>query len=265
MFLGKGPITFREALVSAYYEEPCRVLPNAIWKTLADVDNYETSFVVENNVVKRLELWDEESLHLYWCRDRQSPIIPENRLNNLKFVIIHQDYLRSVPIDHFTVLKPYFRIIHRNQTVPSVKLPSGFRIVNVNVDTEADAAAELIVMCYDDLHLSGQGVRKWANSPVYDRDSWIWVIDERKDVPAGLGIAEVDTTIPEASLEWIQVLPEYRKTGLGECIVLELLNRLHSRVEFTTVSGEVESQTNPEALYRRCGFSGDDIWWLLRR
>ena len=39
---------FRDALVSAYREEPCRVLPNAIWKTLAEVDNFETSFEVEN-------------------------------------------------------------------------------------------------------------------------------------------------------------------------------------------------------------------------
>ena len=70
--------------------------------------------------------------------------------------------------------------------------------------------------------------------------------------------------IPEASLEYIQVLPEYRGRGLGECIVLELLTRLHGCVEFTTVSGEVESRTNPEGLYRRCGFRGDDVWWLLR-
>jgi len=161
--------------------------------------------------------------------------------------------------------KPYFRIIHKNRAIPAAKLPLGFRIVNVNVDTEADDVAELIVKCYDDLHPSGQSVRNWASYPVFDGDSWIWVIDERKDVPAGLGIAEVDPKIPEASLEWIQVLPEYWGRGLGEYIVLELLNRLYGRVEFTTVSGEVESQTNPESLYRRCGFRGDDVWWLLRR
>ena len=90
-------------------------------------------------------------------------------------------------------------------------------------------------------------------------------MDERKGIPVGLGIAEVDRMIPEASLDWIQVLPEYRGKGLGECIVLELLDRLRGRVEFTTVSGEVENQSNPEGLYRRCGFGGDGIWWVLRR
>ncbi|MFA5524645.1 MAG: hypothetical protein WDA24_09850 [Tissierellales bacterium] len=35
--------------------------------------------------------------------------------------------------------------------------------------------------------------------------------------------------------------------------------------EFTTVSGEVDNDTNPERLYRSCGFYGDDVWWLLRK
>ncbi len=265
MFLGNGPITFREALVLAYCEEPCRVLPNAIWKTLVEVDNFETSFLVENRVVTHLEMWDEEGLHLYWHRDRQPPNIPKNHISRLRFALIHQDYLRAVPIERFATRKPYFRIIHRDRAIATTKLPLGFRIVNVNVDTEADDVTELMGKCYDDLRPSAQSVQEWASYPVFDRDSWIWVIDERKGIPVGLGIADVDPMIQEGSLEWIQVLPEYRERSLGECIVLELLTRLHGRVEFTTVSGEVENQTNPEGLYRRCGFRGDDVWWLLRR
>lgn len=260
----KDPIIFRDALFQVYLEEPCRVLPNAIWKTLAEIDKFETSCTVENSVVRRLELWDEEGLHLYWSRNKQPPNIPETRLRHLKFMLIHQDYLRAVPIELFATRKPYFRLIHKNQATPTVKLPVGFRIADVNIDKEADEVAELIVKCYDDLHPSRQSVRDWSKRPVFDRNLWIWVIDEGRDVPAGLGIAEVDSSIPEASLEWIQVLPEYRGKGLGECIVLELLNRLDDRVEFTTVSGEVESQTNPEYLYRRCDFRGDDVWWILR-
>lgn len=256
---------FRDALVSAYCEEPCRVLPNAVWKTLAEVDNFETSFEVENSVVMRLEMWDEEGLHLYWHRNRHPPNIPEVRISRLNFALIHQDYLGAIPIERFATRTPYFRIIHRNRAVPAMELPSGFRIINVNVDTEADAVAELIGQCYSNLHLCVESVRSWANHPVFDQDSWIWVIDEKKGIPVGLGIAEVDPTIPEASLEYIQVLPEYRGKGFGKCIVLELLTRFHSHVAFTTASGKVESRTNPEGLYRRCGFRGDDVWWLLKR
>jgi GNAT superfamily N-acetyltransferase len=258
-------MTFRDALVSTYYEEPCQVLPNAIWKTLREVDKFETSFEVKNSVVMRLEMGDEESLQLYWHRNRYPPNIPENRLSHLNFLIIHQDYLGAFPLKCFGMRKSYFRLIHRNRPILVKKLPSGFRIVSVNINTEADAVAEMIRNCYDDFNPSSQSVQNWASYPVFDRDSWIWVIDERKDIPVGLGIAEVDREILEASLEWIQVLPEYRGSDLGECIVLELLDRLYDRVEFTTVSGEVENQTNPEGLYRHCGFRGDDIWWLLKR
>jgi len=263
--LGREPITFRDALVSAYCENPCWVLPNAIWKTLTEVDNFETSFEVENNLVERLEMWDEKGLHLYWHRNRLLPDISEERISRLHFAFVHQDYLGAFPIERFATQRAYFRLIHRNRTIPTVKLPSGFRIVNVNVDTEADAVAELIGKCYDNLHPSVEIVRGWTNHPVFDRDSWMWVIDEKKNTPVGLGIAEIDLTIPEASLEYIQVLPEYRRRGLGKCIVLELLARLRSRVAFTTVSGEVENRTNPEGLYRRSGFYGDDVWWLFRR
>ena len=279
MFFGKRIMTFRDALLSAYYEEPCRVLPNAIWKTLTEVDNFETSFEVEDGVVMRLEMWfasvtksklhprrhkDAEGLHLYWHRYRCPPNIPKDYISRLKFVLIHQDYLGAISIERFATRKTYFRIMHRNRAIPAVELPSGFRIVNVNIDTEADAVAELIGKCYDNLHPCAESVRSWTNHPVFERNLWLWVIDERKDIPVGLGIAEIDLTIPEASLEYIQVLPEYRRMGLGACIVLELLTRLHGRVEFTTVSGDVENRTNPESLYRRCGFYGEDVWWLLR-
>ena len=258
-------MTFRDALVSAYCEEPCRVLPNAIWKTLREVDKLETSFEVRNGVVMQLEMGDAEGLHLYWHRDRYPPNIPENRLSHLKFVLIHRDYLRAFPLEYFSARKHYFRLIHRNLTTSAAKLPSGFRIVGVNIDTEADTVAGLIGNCYDHINPTAEMVRKWTSYTVFDRDSWIWVIDVRKGIPVGLGIAEVDREILEASLEWIQVLPEYRGKGLGECIVLELLARLHDRIRFATVSGEVENRTNPQGLYRGCGFRGDDTWWLFRR
>ncbi len=33
---------------------------------------------------------------------------------------------------------------------------------------------------------------------------------------------------------------------------------------FATVSGKVTNKTKPEKLYRRCGFTGDDIWHILK-
>ena len=55
------------------------------------------------------------------------------------------------------------------------------------------------------------------------------------------------------------------RPGLGTALVLELLRRLQDRAEFVTVSGEVNNPSNPQRLYRKCGFAGSDVWWLLRR
>ena len=34
---------------------------------------------------------------------------------------------------------------------------------------------------------------------------------------------------------------------------------------FATVSGQCNNPTNPEALYRKCGFTGSDVWHVLRK
>lgn len=253
---------FQDALISVYCENPCQVLPNAIWKTLAELESLETSLEVEGNVIAHLEAWGERELFLYW--DRNQANIPHHHLTDLRFALIHQDFVHAIPTAHFITQKRYFRLIHRNEPIPKAQPPAGFGIVNVDVGTESHLVADLIGRCYADLHPSEESVRGWMHHPVFDPELWIWVIDEKKGGPVGLGIAEVDFSVSEASLEWIQVLPSYRGRGLGKSIVRELLSRLRGRVAFTTVSGEVDNQTSPEALYRSCGFRGNDIWWVLR-
>ena len=44
-----------------------------------------------------------------------------------------------------------------------------------------------------------------------------------------------------------------------------LLNRMAGRAAFATVSGQVNNITNPEGLYRRCGFTGSDVWHILKK
>lgn len=35
--------------------------------------------------------------------------------------------------------------------------------------------------------------------------------------------------------------------------------------DFVTVSGKVDNDTKPEFLYRKCGFTGEDIWHILTK
>jgi GNAT superfamily N-acetyltransferase len=258
-------MNFRNALISTYCENPCQVLPNALWKTLAQLEDLQTSFSNEKDAVDTLKAWNEKNLMIYWTRNReQSPDFSLRKIN-LSFALIHQDYLHILPSVPFAIRKPYFRLICRqNKTEMKAPTPTGFSIHEVNIQQEAQMVSELIGQCYQDMHPTVEEIMGWVKHPVFDPSLWVWVVDDAKGIPIGLGIAEIDHDTPEGSLEWIQVLPRYRGRGIGKGIVQELLFRLEKRVNFTTVAGEVDDKTNPEALYRTCGFKGGDIWWMFR-
>ena len=74
-----------------------------------------------------------------------------------------------------------------------------------------------------------------------------------------------DNEAKEGILEWIQVIPAYRKREVGTAIVNQLLYRLSLKANFATVSGKAKNKTQPERLYRKCGFVGNDIWHILRK
>ncbi|MCC8072948.1 MAG: GNAT family N-acetyltransferase [Clostridiales bacterium] len=74
-----------------------------------------------------------------------------------------------------------------------------------------------------------------------------------------------DDETKEGILEWIQVVPGFRKKGIGTAIVNQLLYRLSLIADFATVSEKVKNETKPEKLYRKCGFVGNDIWHILRK
>lgn len=108
-------------------------------------------------------------------------------------------------------------------------------------------------------------VKSWLKHPVFDPKLWVWIKESRTDQFAALGIAEIDHRVTEASLEWVQVHPDFHRRGLGRALVAELLRRVSPKVDFTTVSGEVNNPSSPEKLYRRMGFSGLDVWWFLKK
>jgi len=62
-----------------------------------------------------------------------------------------------------------------------------------------------------------------------------------------------------------QVLPTHRGRGLATALGFEFLTREQTHSTSTTVSGRGHNDTSPERLYPRCGFTGEDVWWVLRR
>ncbi len=253
---------FEDMLLAIYREDPSGTLPNAFWKTRRLIDDFKTDHRAVNGEVQFLKMWDDQSLHVYWHRDGEFQL-DDKFVKNAKFILLHDQYQDEVSFIEFKV-STYFRIIHRHETIPEPELPDGFSFKEVDVHKECQEVSHLIGRCYENIKPSAEEVAGWTENEVFDEKLWVWVFDEEETDYVGLGIAEIDVTVPEASLEWIQVLPEYSGHGIGKALVHELLRRVDGKVDFTTVSGEFR-EDGPMKFYKNCGFQGEDIWWVLRK
>lgn len=256
--------TFREALVQVYLENPCQVLPNALWKTLNELDQFHTTVETgRDGLVKRLEASSADKLYLHWTRDGRRPsLLMRRRLNATRWALVHQDYLDPDTVAGFQTRLAFFRLIQR-RTPAAPDLPAGYHFADVQPADQAQQVADFIAQCYDEMKPTAASVREWARRAVYAPDLWLWVQDDQTGTPCALAIAEFDAGVGEVSLEWVQTLPDFQRQGLGKAAVLEVLRRASDRAAFATVSGQVEDRDNPGAFYRKCGFTGSDVWWLL--
>lgn len=184
-----------------------------------------------------------------------SIIIPDDML------ILREDDPRLQEACQTYVDAPYFKLIHRLQETHSPCLPEGFRFVH---PSERDLSRH-IASCYDMEGVSESELFAYRERPTYSPDLWLAILDETTGEIIASGIAELDATIREGVLEWIQVSPAYRRRGWGRIIVNELLGRLTGQADFVTVLGKVNERTDPRALYERCGFGEAVIWHVLKK
>lgn len=172
--------------------------------------------------------------------------------------ILHQDEYSAAEYPQY-IDEPYFRLRHDLKGLAEPVLPQGYSLCTA---TLYEYAAH-ISSCYGGIGIIEEELQNYALRPVYDEALWLAVRDEKTGSIVATGIAELDREINEGALEWIQVSQAHRGKGLGSYIILELLRRLKSKAEFTTVSGQCNNVTNPEKLYRKCGFTGNDVWHIL--
>lgn len=174
--------------------------------------------------------------------------------------IVHRrDFMETLLTEYID--EPYFRLKHDLTQLPPAALPEQFTLCAAS---DGEYAVH-INGCYADIRVSPEEVGSWRDRGVFCPDLWLAVRDARTSAIAATGIGELDRETGEGVLEWIQVSPDFRGRGLGRCVVVELLRRMKGNAAFATVSGRCSNPTNPEILYRRCGFSGTDIWHILRK
>ena len=188
----------------------------------------------------------------YW--KAKSIIVPDN------MVILHnKDFSDDLLSDYSD--EKYFRLYRDLKNIDNPFL-DGFEIVTATKN-DLNTIVEIINKSYIGMQAICEQFENYTETPVYNSDLWIMIKDISNGNFIGCGIADFDCETKELILEWIQVLPEYRRKGIGQLIVNELLNRGKSIAGFSTVSGKVDNTTKPELLYRKCGFTGNDVWHIL--
>ena len=188
----------------------------------------------------------------YW--KTKNMMLPEG------IIILHHDYFNESKYYQY-INEPYFRLFHSLENLSPPQMPEGF----VSCDITLKEYADHINSCYDDIGISESELYRYTMRSMYNAKLWIAVKDKQSGTIVATGIAELDREIDEGVLEWIQVSEEYRRCGLGFYLVSELLWRMRCLASFATVSGRCNNATNPERLYRKCGFIGTDVWHVLRK
>lgn len=178
--------------------------------------------------------------------------------NNIK-IVHNKDFEPNVYADYTD--DPYFRLYH---DLTQVEQPNVDNVeIVVATPDMIDIFVKIINASYNDLSVTKEQMEGYLDTPVYCADLWVFLKDKNMGDFVGGGIADYDREIGEAIIEWVQVLPTYRGRGYGKIIVNYLLSKMQGMAEFATVSGKVNNATNPEKLYRKCGFTGNDIWHIL--
>lgn len=170
--------------------------------------------------------------------------------------IFHQDHFdMSTKYEH---VDRYFRLINDLSIIPE----HNDIVKTIHIDTDITDLMSLINLSYQEDHISvtRDDIIKWMNHPVYDQTLWVKININHQMIASG--IAEFDIETKEGIIEWVQVHPDFQRKGYGKMIVNELVSRLSRVAKFITVSGNLNNQKHPEQLYRACGFSGNDIWYI---
>lgn len=195
------------------------------------------------------------------CRTLSIPYWKQKNIkvpDNIK--IVHNDEYNATDFVGY-VDEPYFRLYHNLQVVQRAHRDDIDIIVGA--PDMLDVFVDIINASYSDLSVTKEQIESYRKTLVFCSDLWLLLKEKTTGNFIGSGIADYDEETKEMIIEWVQVLPLYRGRGYGQIIVNSLLAKMQDKADFATVSGKVNNSTKPERLYRKCGFTGNDIWHIL--
>lgn len=170
--------------------------------------------------------------------------------------------------------KTYFKFKHNLFNLTSKHLDDKFYYQTVTED-DVKLVANILANQEPD-ELLNHNVMDLTKEDSYFKDFWILLFNKKyfvKDketkkknfLPVGVIIGSLDKVTKEASIENIEIIPEYRRYDLYKSLVTELLLRISCVADFATVRGNMENSINLQQLYKECGFEDESTWYLLKR
>lgn len=149
----------------------------------------------------------------YW--KSKGIVVPEN------MKIIHDRDYYGMLNDYND--EAYFRLSHNLKNIGQVNLSDIEIVYGVS---DINEFVRLINASYSDLSVTKEQIESYRKTPVYCSDLWILLKEKNSDTVVAGGIADYDREANELILEWIQVLPHYRKKGYGQLVVRSLLLKM---------------------------------------
>lgn len=190
----------------------------------------------------------------YW--KAKSIVIPSD------MKIVHNNEFNKNLLDNYFD-KRFFRLIHHLSNIPKFHVEGiKFGVIPSNRNDELTDIINCSYM-HSQICISTEYIKSLTTTQVYCPELWIGAFLEGNLIASI--ICDFDAEVGEASIEWLQVLPEYRNRKIGSALICMALKTMRDFADFATVSGECDNITNPEKVYRNCGFEGDDIWHILNK
>lgn len=190
----------------------------------------------------------------YWKRHHLIPAGVE---------VYHERHFRPEQA-HGAKLERYFRLVHYLSYVRTLQIPAGMTIRELSPEDDP-ALIQQINAAYRDLaiHIDETWLARWRAAPVYFPQGWLGLFQGEQMVASI--ICEYDPEIQEGVVDWLQVDLKHQGQGLAQVLLCHALHVLKTKADFVTVSGSLDNKSDPEWVYRKCGFIGQDIWYIVAR
>ncbi len=176
--------------------------------------------------------------------------------------IVHNNEFNINLLDNYCD-KRFFRLKHSLKNIPDYDTSD--ITIDVITPDRINELSDCINKCYKhtEIRVSPDYIRSLTETEVYCPELWIGAFSGQCLI--GSILCDFDRETGEGIIEWLQVLPKYRGRGTASALICRALKSMRIFADFATVSGECDNVTNPESVYRKCNFNGNDVWHILTK